>query len=449
MITALTFATVFAAVFALALWRYPVCGLFLYLMAFYLHPPSAWWGYLLPDLRWSLQAAAVAVLAAYLHRRQRKEGWRPWATTVPGLLLIVFVLWMWFQNLWALDGADHMQASVQYTKYIIAFYLFYRLADTPQKLMDVLLAHAAGCMYLGYLCYMVGRSGDGRLDGVGGPGIDDANTLAMMMATGFVVAGTLFFSLTGWRRVFCVLSIPLMLNGLVLAGSRGAFLSLVAGCAVVFILRPPGRIWLFGLAGLLGVALMIRVVDQSFIDRMFTIRSAVQADGEIDSSAESRMVLIEAQAKMFAGHPLGAGHKGTAALSPRYLDERWLTRAGEGEAQRSSHNTFMTVLVEQGVPGLLLFLWMVFWGFAQLVSIRMLRKQGAPPQLLSAAAACCAALTVVLVAGNFTDYLMAEVQIWMLALLASAMEQMRQWQVKAPAKAVRLPATLRPSTGAR
>jgi O-antigen ligase len=162
-------------------------------------------------------------------------------------------------------------------------------------------------------------------------------------------------------------------------------------------------------------------MDQRFIDRMFSIEAAVEQSEDMDGSAQSRWVLMQAQVRMFADHPMGVGHKGTVVLSPQYLDRRWLTRRwGEDEsaAGRSSHNTFLTLLVEQSLPGVAVYLAFVLWGVAALLTLRRrLRTEAAVAHAYGGAA--LSALGVVLAAGMFTDYLMAEVQIWMTALLAA------------------------------
>jgi len=435
MLTALVFAAAFAALAGLALWRYPICAVYLYILVFYVHPPSRWWGAYLPDLRWSMLSAVIAVLTLVVHWRRLQPAPRPWSTSMPGLMLLVFLLWFWVQNLWALDAETHLSASVQFVKYMIACYLIYRLADTPQKLTDTLLAHVAGCAYLGLLCLERGRDLGDRLNGVGGPGIDDANSLGMVLATAVVVAFVGLLTQVGWRRIACVLALPLILNGLILTGSRGAFLGMLAGIFTVYLLRPPKRQWVFVGMGVMAIALGAYLVDDKFVDRMFTMKSAVGDPSTMDSSSESRVVLIEAQLKMFAEYPMGSGHRGTATLSPKYLDEQWLTgREGE-QAERSSHNTFMTLLTEQGIPGVILYAWSLLWGAVVLIHLRRARVRGAPPELMAPAAACFAGLAVVLVAGNFTDYLLAEVQYWFLCLLAGALWRLNAERSKAPAAA--------------
>ena len=62
-LTALAFLMLFFGGLLLAFAIHPRFGLYTYLAVFYVHPPSRWWGDMLPDIRWSLVAAVVALLA--------------------------------------------------------------------------------------------------------------------------------------------------------------------------------------------------------------------------------------------------------------------------------------------------------------------------------------------------------------------------------------------------
>lgn len=52
----------------LAVSLHPVYGLYIYFLDYYAHPPLRWWGKGLPELRWSLLAAMV-LMVAYTVRR--------------------------------------------------------------------------------------------------------------------------------------------------------------------------------------------------------------------------------------------------------------------------------------------------------------------------------------------------------------------------------------------
>lgn len=435
-LTGLAFAAAFFGAMGLALFRHPMYGLYAYVAVFYLHPPSRWWGHALPDLRWALFAAAVTFIATL--RLPADKTRESWTSTPAAKLLIAYTIWLWIQQAWALDRAEQMVICILFTKYIILFYLIYRLVDTPQKVTWFLVAHVLGCAYLGWLAYNARFTG--RLEGVGGPGIDEANSLAMQMGTGVAVAAMLILGSRGWVRLVCFMAMPFLLNTMVLAGSRGAFVALLGTGLVLWYLKPAKHRKLFYAYAVLGAILFGMLASQVFLTRVETITAVTQQDAEVDRSAESRLVIIKAQWEMAKQYPFGAGHRGTAVLSPQYIDPFYLARskvAGKTVAgERSSHNTFMTALVEQGFLGALLFVWMWIWVAK---TLRALKEKGEDPASTERAvvvAAVGGALAMVFVAGQFVDYLKAEVQVWLVVLLASLLQLQRAATVseKQPAK---------------
>lgn len=429
----LLFAVTFAA---LALARHPIYGLYFYFSTFFAHPPSRWWGQMLPDLRWSLSSALIVAIAVLLHRNRLKA--KPiWTSSTPAAVLIAYATWMWMQTPWALARETHIDGSIQYVKYLLAFWFIYRAVDTKEHLRDLMFMIALGCGILGLLAYFTDRTGD-RLEGVGGPGINDANTLGMYLAVGAVVCGGLILTQRGWRQYLTFGAMAFTLNAFVLANSRGALIALVAGTLVLTALKARAHRLLFWSLAVLAVPAAVSIVDETFIERMFTIQDSVAQSEEMDGSSRARVELKKAQIRMFLDHPLGAGHRGTAALSPNYLAREFLTLStpDESSAARSSHNTFLSSLVEQGVLGATLFLMMFGWLAVTMVRIKRWQKASVDPQLITYGATLCGGLTVVLVAGLATDYLMAEVQFWLLAGLVSvirfAKEPQAAVQVVAP-----------------
>lgn len=423
MITALAFTIGFLVLLGMAVARHPIYGLYAYMAAFFIHPPSRWWGELLPDLRWSLLSALVTFVALRLHRT-RLEPAKHWLSGGPAALIVAYCGYMWLQCLWALDMDLHLPATIQYTKYLVAYYFFYRVADTTERTTHLAVAYVLGCATLGFMAFFENDRVGGRLDGVGGPGIGDANTLGMVFATSVAIGSMLVLSLRGRLQWICIGAMPLVLNGLVLTASRGAFLGVAAATLVLVAVKPSQFARVFWGLSLLALALTAVVVDQRFLDRMLTIKEAV--DGEVDESAQSRLALKEAQLRMFIDYPMGGGHKSTAVLSSRYLDARYLAHSYSGESLgiRSSHNTFLTALVEQGVIGAFLFVALIGWWFLATLRLRRLRKRTEFAREVALAGGLLAGIGAVLAAGMFTDYLMAEVQFWMFALVAALLARL-------------------------
>ena len=175
----------------------------------------------------------------------------------------------------------------------------------------------AAC-YLGLLCFSQGRDAGDRLDGVGGPGIDDANALGMYLATGMWWPASCWpLTQTGLAPLACAARAcrdaqrlrPDRQPGRV-PGPAGR----LRWCCTS--LRPRGAGWVFwaprpGRAALRGTA------DRRDVHRPHVHdQSRPSRTEEPDSSARSRVVIVQAQLQMFSGYPMGLGRRGTASAEP-------------------------------------------------------------------------------------------------------------------------------------
>lgn len=417
-LTAFAFLLAFTTGAGLALFLRPIYGLYLYVAVFYLHPPSRWWGYDLPDLRWSLLAAAITLVSLIIRHDYKHTGSTRIASDDPGWLdstiakgLLAYTIWMWVQAPWVVSDV-HMEGVILFTKYLLLFYLIYRVVDNMDDFAGFCLAHVAGCAYLGWLVYLAPDTG--RLDGVGGPGIDDANSLGMQLSTGLFFAAFMMLGLKGWRRLFTIFALPFLINGIIQTETRGAILGILAGGMATVLLKPRqyrGRFYLFAILGLVGV---LAVANETFLERMQTIRATVDDTSEWDASALGRIAVARAQLSMFADHPLGAGHQGTSFLSHEYLDDRWFA---SDSGDRSSHNTVLSILVDQGIIGIGIFIVLMFSIIRLLARMKDFDRSDLPDSFGLYRAALGGSVVVIYAAGMFTQFLKAEVQIWTLALL--------------------------------
>lgn len=431
---ALIYVALYAGGLLAALVRHPMWGLYAYFLAFYVHPPSRWWAAAVPELRWSYIAAIVACASVWIHARALADGRPSWLRSPIAVLVVLYTAWMWIQSAWAVDPTLHREGTLLITKYLVVFYLIYRLATDADAIRHILLAHVAGCFFFGWLA--LGIDVAGRLDGIGGPGVNNANTLAMHLGTGLVVAGTFILLGKGWWRWACVLMVPFIVNGVILTESRGAFLGIAVGGLAIWYLRPPIRKRLFYALAALACIGFVWLAQKEFWERMETIESAVRTPAEVDTSTEIRLALIDAQWRMARDHPFGAGFRGTASLSPHYLDARFLASStGEvgDDAARSSHNTLMSVVVEQGIVGVVIYLSLLVCVAVEVLRLRR-RYRETSVELAMHVTAVGAVLVVVFIAGFFTDYLMAEVQYWCLPLLASLAAMKHKPQAVAEAR---------------
>jgi hypothetical protein len=404
--TALYVFVVWLAGLVLGFAKDPIFAIFSYLWIFYNDPQTSWWGADLPPLRYSLFAAAAALIAAT--RLPPSQKGASWINSGASKLLIAFTIWIWLQTAWAVNVPVHFDGVVLCTKYLILSYVVFRLTSSEKNISMFLWAHIVGCFLFGWRAHAMNVAG--RLETVGGPGVDDSNLLAAHLVTGLVIAGFMFIGIKGYLRWVAFATLPFILNAIVLTQSRGGFLALLtAGISGWYLAPKVHRKFVAG-AGVLGIVLLLMLSNDAFWSRVSTI-----AGSNADTKEETRVQIIGPQFHMFLDHPWGAGYRGNALLSPKYMPPELLSNVG----LRSAHNTFMAALVDQGAPGAVLLLSLYGWAFFTLRRLKKMDRQGLPLRLGVLRAGIGAALSSCFVAGIFLNMLSSEVQIWLLSVLYS------------------------------
>ncbi|MCA9423260.1 MAG: hypothetical protein KC592_19730, partial [Nitrospira sp.] len=266
-LTVLAFLGIFGLLLILSLVRNPFFGLYAYLFVFYNHPGFRWWGEGLPEIRWSLMAAVVTVVSLAIHLPPRSTV--PWHANLGARILMLFTVWGWIQMGWAVSMEAHLEQCILFTKYCLLFYLIYRLSSDVKAIENFAWAHVAGCFIIGWIMYT--SASPGRVEVTVGAGMMDANLVGMQLATGLIFGGVLFLGNTGIRRWLALAPLPFILNGIILGGSRGATVAMVASGIVMLYLIPSQYFRSFLLAGILGCVLFSVLSHDLFWDRISTL----------------------------------------------------------------------------------------------------------------------------------------------------------------------------------
>jgi O-antigen ligase len=412
-LTALLFALFFFGLLGAALIRHPIYGLMAYLASFYVHPPSRWWGQgLLIDVRWAFLAAGITLVAVLIHRTGSSK--RSFFSFPIVWLMLTLLLWAVIQLNWALWPEKHLDFVQLFAKFILAAFLIYRAVDSEKHLRWFLWAHFLGCLCLAIIA--AGSYSGGRFDSFGGPGIADANSAANQLVTGILAGASLFLGGKIWGKVGVLGVMPFVLNALVMTVSRSGFLAFVAGGVMFNLFTPWWSRRFVKIVSVLGILLLGILAGPQYWERIGSIKAGgAQIEG-VDTGA-GRLDIISAQWKMFQRYPMGCGHRCTAVLSHEYLGAEHFTDLEEG-AGRSSHNTFMTLLVEQGVLGAVFYFALVAWFLREIMALyRRTQDQRSFVALVLPAVAASAA--AIFVADMFVDLLKHEVRIWMIAIIMS------------------------------
>lgn len=414
--TTILFVAFFFAGGFLSLARHPIFGLLTYVGVYYLSPVDRWWASgFIAETRWSLLAAGITLISVLIHR-QKLQPVAFWARA-PVVAMLLFVFWLALQLQWALEPGLQMYLLTLYAKFIVVVFLIVRCIDSPRSLGWFLWAHVLGCFYFGMIALT--KHYGGRFEGFGGPGLDDANAGALALATGVLAAAGLFLAGKVRDKVGTVLTVPIVLNGLVATVSRSGFLAVAVG-GVIFNLLTPKRFRRRVIAlSALGLVLVVLVTNPMYWARMASIKYAGAEVEEVDTGG-GRLEIMQAQFRMFKSNPLGCGHRCTATLSSSYLDDKYLTGTGLFRA-RSSHNTFMSLLVEQGMIGGLFYIAMVLWIVRSLMLLRH-RYRDSESREASFLPAVAAVLAGITVGDMFVDFLKFENRIWFIGLTMVLLE---------------------------
>ncbi len=404
--TPIIFLFVFAVGVVMTFVR-PIWGIYIYSVMFYFSPHRTWWDDLVPDIRYLQIVAIAGVLSSIMHGYWNSERFRQIGPEFK--IFAAFVGFMWLASLWAITGELHADGRALFTKHLLICFLMVLVIENYEQVRNVLLVHVAGGLWLGYQAF--GRSG-GRLEGIAGA-LGDANTLGMHMSCLAILAGFMFLASRKHYRWISFLSLPLVINTVVLTSSRGATVGLFAGGVVAGILCPKKLRPHFAIAGVLGLVMMFMLADDKLLER---IESVFVLQGgnteEINATSGSRVDIALAGYEMWKDHPIGTGYKGTNWLSPEYMGENLLTRGG----RRSAHNSLFAILVDFGLIGLGLYLFMYMRMF---LNIRSMNKQIKKEDIEGGAllAGVGGALAVVFVSGQASNYYHAEIQYWLLAII--------------------------------
>ncbi len=372
-------------------------------------PGDTWWGNLVPDIRYMLIAGTVAVISLFIHGASN-DGIK-FSKIGFSRILIAFIINLAFINMWAVEPEEHLEGFILYAKHFVVMYLIYRISINTEMIKMILLVTVVGCLWFGFQAY--GKSG--RLEGVAGA-INNANTLGMQMSTGVLVAGMMFMGFKGHFKWIPFFSIPLILNTVVLSGSRGAFLGLVTGGLAAAYFCPPRFRAQFGVLSVLAVVLFFMVAHEQFLERIASIFLIKEGTEAADTSAGGRLEIAGYGWEMAKDYPLGAGHKGTRSLSPGYIPAHLLSKG-----RRSAHNSVMAALVSYGFIGAALYLALYAWAAKQLFRLRRFAVRTDDSDLHILVAIYGSVLGIVFVSGMFSNYVFAEVQFWIFALLGATL----------------------------
>ena len=107
-------------------------------------------------------------------------------------------------------------------------------------------------------------------------------------------------------------------------------------------------------------------MDEPYKKRLFGQQTSA-AQGNLDQNSAGRVAIWKEGVRMVAEYPFGAGGGGFMELSPRYLPQELIEKS---VGKRAAHNTYLTLLVEQGILGFILYVIFITANIVKLLRIK-------------------------------------------------------------------------------
>ena len=273
----------------------------------------------------------------------------------PGhIMMAVFVLFTAVSYLWSLYPEGTLTQTFTYIQLFTMVWLIWELCPRERELTRLMQAYILGTFVCGIdTVYLYLSHQESVYQRYAGAGLD-ANDLGLIMALSIPFSYYLLIQNKG--RMVWVYRLQLVLAGttILLTASRGATLATLVAVAIV----PLTHAQLTGrqkLAVLLTILLVVfgtlLFVPSTSWERLATV------PGEFaQGTLTGRTVIWKAGWELFRGHPfLGVGANAFRLTVSRVLAEPIRPEQVGRPWTPAAHNTFLSVLVEQGVIGFALF----------------------------------------------------------------------------------------------
>lgn len=325
----------------------------------------SWIGYMNPhrltydfaySFPWVMMIAVVTLGSLAVSRESKKI---PLSTT--SVLLFAFLVWTGIATVFAVEQASAWQAYEEFAKTMVMVFVTLMLVNTRERMHALVWVIAVSLGFYGIKGGIFTALGGGVSHVVGPPGSFIADNNAMALALCMTIPLMRYLQLHAKRKsVRLGLIGAMLLTGVAVLGtySRGGLIGLlVVGGALL--LKSRRRVAILAAVVVIG-AVAWHFMPPQWTERMGTLHHA----GETDS-AETRIQSWEFAANVAIHRPLVAG-----GFNDYQNTALWEAYAPAGSKERAVHSIYFRTLGEQGFPGLILLLALLFTSWRNCQSVR-------------------------------------------------------------------------------
>ncbi len=237
---------------------------------------------------------------------------------------------------------------------------------TPRQVRHCMYWIAGGAVLLLVLCLRIGEYAEGRLF-IPETSLSNPNDLGFALLLGTTCLLLFLYARSVTLRVLWVFALPLSIFFILRTGSRANFITLLVLIPVVFIMI--SRRAKFAMFVLCPVAVVILAfaIPKSTFTRLTLILvdpKEDQADDlELRGAIGSQIARVQLQKnaiELTLHRPfLGVG----ALMFENAVEKMVRAETGKKSGWQGAHNTYLEISAENGIPALILYLWVLFLCF--------------------------------------------------------------------------------------
>ncbi|BDC53183.1 hypothetical protein F183_A54980 (plasmid) [Bryobacterales bacterium F-183] len=336
-----------------------VFGLYLFILSSILAQIlTIYLGIPFPLVAFMLVVVAIFYFAAGNHARFiRSPFFWPWV-----------LLWVW----WTFAAVVGMYPG-RSLPYMLTFglrihilpFIACAIAVTAPALINVTRGFAAGYLVILFMCFRYGQTRENRFF-IPETTLANGNDLALHIVLGLCFVLILIMRGRPFTRFILAGGIPIMVYYVFRTGSRANMLTLALLLGVCFLIMPV-RWKIASIITSAAMAVMLfPLLPEGTVNRLFTFTQArtgtfdameAELSRQAVDSTNARLMLQKRAIDLSLANPLfGVGPLMFTDAVDSYVRET----EGRGSAWQVSHNSYLQVSSETGIPGFLLYVWCIF-----------------------------------------------------------------------------------------
>jgi O-antigen ligase len=260
-----------------------------------------------------------------------------------------------------------------YAKNVIFVYLLTQGTRSEHSTRWIISAFITSCVLIVF-CLLTGFGPDmslnAREERLNVAGTYDVNDLALLFVVALPFAFFMLKESTKFQRLLLLAAIALLIIGIIKSASRGGFLGLIV-ISIFLLIRSSKQARKYAITAILGGVIMFSVAaPAAYWARINTIFS-LKSDYNMTLQT-GRMMVWQNGLKMLATYPLTG--VGISCFNTAHAD------FSGTNINISPHNSFLQIAAELGIPGLLLFLAIIFTSIFAARRVRRLTREKKIPE---------------------------------------------------------------------